>query len=735
MRRLALTTAAAVGTLWLSGWAYASETSDAYGTFTDARDGKTYKTVKMSDGKRWMAENLNYKAGESWCYNDDSSNCAKYGRMYDWETAMTACPAGWRLSTYKDWDDLELAVGGDKMTNKDGSVYWGGAGKKLKAKSGWNDFCGNNGKKPCKSGNGTDDFGFSALPGGVSDGDGDGNIGVVAGWWTATAPNGENVRICGLRSDTDNLINQREGINKRDVFSARCVQVEDAHAVTVLRNGAKAKNGGSHAAGDTVTITAGTAPTGKRFKRWTSANRDVVFADARNATTAFIMPANNVTVTAHFDTPVVVVKSGAVDDSRDDQKYKTVIIGGRMWTAENLNYETPEGSWCYDGDNGNCAKYGRLYNKKAAAKACPAGWLLPTRYEWGDLMQTVGGRCDISDDKNILLKERKWYGADKALKTKSGWDGNRGKNNNGTDDYGFSALPGGYFNSDGFFADIGTSASWWTSSGPAFDHSTYGINIYYRKDFVQEKFYFDEMGFSVRCIRDTSRAINKNEEWKQGKEMGQRDDKKKKEIERQKMEEEQRIENLSTYFTDSRDGRRYRAVKIGGYRWMAENLNYEPKSGDSWCQNDKGFFCGKYGRLYDWNTAKKICPSGWRLPSREEWDNLAVAAGGRKGNGFDKGTVEWDGVSGELRSKSGWDPRFSVGWTDRYGFSALPNGRRKSDGSFRRISVDGEAEWWTVTESGGEAFTRWVGYYGDSMRENKLNKSDALPVRCVADNP
>jgi uncharacterized protein (TIGR02145 family) len=135
----------------------------AAGTFTDKRDGKTYKTVKIG-GKTWMAENLNYKTGNSWCYNNDNSNCNKYGRSYDWNTAKAACPSGWHLPSNAEWDGLGRAVGGvrwvdDREEYASYWVHWKGAGKALKSMSGWDDFKG-------RSGNGTDNFDFSALPGG-----------------------------------------------------------------------------------------------------------------------------------------------------------------------------------------------------------------------------------------------------------------------------------------------------------------------------------------------------------------------------------------------------------------------------------------------------------------------------------------------------------------------------------------------------------------------------------------
>jgi len=103
----------------------------------DSRDGKTYKTVKIGE-QVWMAENLNIKTGDSKCNEDDESNCQKYGRLYDWETAKTTCPKEWHLPSNVEWNKLMNFAGGDK------------AAEKLKAKS-WN---------------GVDAFGFSALSGG-----------------------------------------------------------------------------------------------------------------------------------------------------------------------------------------------------------------------------------------------------------------------------------------------------------------------------------------------------------------------------------------------------------------------------------------------------------------------------------------------------------------------------------------------------------------------------------------
>jgi uncharacterized protein (TIGR02145 family) len=170
-----------------------------YGTITDTRDNKTYKITEIGT-QTWMAENLNYATDNSKCYDDNITNCATYGRLYDWSTAMGfdascnstscnsqiqpkhkgVCPSGWHIPSNAEWDALIAFIHTDKglgSFTSGTSIY---AGKYLKATSGWNDdYRG-------KSGNGTDTYGFSALPGGSSYSDGSfRSVGTFGGWWSA----------------------------------------------------------------------------------------------------------------------------------------------------------------------------------------------------------------------------------------------------------------------------------------------------------------------------------------------------------------------------------------------------------------------------------------------------------------------------------------------------------------------------------------------------------------------
>ncbi|MDR2583182.1 MAG: fibrobacter succinogenes major paralogous domain-containing protein [Fibromonadaceae bacterium] len=253
-------------------------------SFTDQRDGKKYKAVKIGE-QVWMAENLNYNAEGSRCYGEKGlmylyvggkgislspseiqDNCAKYGRLYDWATAMNIdtaynnsgdnslnvilgnvkdkdsvsknilwggsdvkhqgiCPVGWHLPNSDEWivlakfvGDSIAQVGGGSVVANVGDLTLTIANKssnvgiKLKAKNGWN-----------QKGNGTDDFGFAALPCGYSSSaDYFYDFGEVGYWWSATENKATNARSRRFKYNYDNI---DVSINKKiHKLSVRCIK-------------------------------------------------------------------------------------------------------------------------------------------------------------------------------------------------------------------------------------------------------------------------------------------------------------------------------------------------------------------------------------------------------------------------------------------------------------------------------------------------------------------------------
>lgn len=202
-----------------------------YGSMTDERDGKVYRTVTIGD-QVWMAENLNYADSvktpslkrRNWCYNNVAANCDVTGRLYTWAAAIDSvktgcgyencsptlpaqgvCPPNWHLPTYAEWNVLFTAVGGQST-----------AGKVLKSQSGW-----------YSNGNGTDAFGFSALPAGNRFADGQFNYGGrnVCFWCSTEYHTGDAYRMC---LDYLNEKAGNPGISyKGDGYSVRCVKDSD----------------------------------------------------------------------------------------------------------------------------------------------------------------------------------------------------------------------------------------------------------------------------------------------------------------------------------------------------------------------------------------------------------------------------------------------------------------------------------------------------------------------------
>ena len=198
-------------------------------TLKDLRNGQVYKTTTIdipakSYSEVWMAENLNIETENSWCGGGSGTtegDCSVYGRLYTWAAAMAkseescgygytcglsgtvrgACPKGWHVPSQSEWNELFTAVGGSST-----------AGTKLKNTTSWN-----------SSGNGPDDFGFSALPAGnrVRNGSYYGE-GDYAYFWSSTEYDSYNVYRMILDYEGDEAV--LDGSYKSYGFSVRCLK-------------------------------------------------------------------------------------------------------------------------------------------------------------------------------------------------------------------------------------------------------------------------------------------------------------------------------------------------------------------------------------------------------------------------------------------------------------------------------------------------------------------------------
>jgi len=233
--------------------------------------------------------------------------------------------------------------------------------------------------------------------------------------------------------------------------------------------------------------------------------------------------AEAITMLAMLCVAAFAQQKGTFTDPRDGKKYKTIKIGAQTWMAENLNYEA-EGSKCGENNHGGelkdentvyCDKYGRLYDWATAMKACPEGWHLPSNEEWDKLVRYVLSNksvCKLDYDDAI----------GKCLNASSGWE----RLKNGTDTYGFTALPGGLGSKvEGFVSHFGSNSYWWSTS--EYELASYPYYspspeaYYYTTDCCSDYIKANYGGgkskgifINVRCVQGAVRKKNGERKWK-----------------------------------------------------------------------------------------------------------------------------------------------------------------------------------------------------------------------------
>jgi uncharacterized protein (TIGR02145 family) len=467
---------------------------EAIGSFTDTRDGKVYSTTTIGT-QTWMAENLNFDAGAgSYCYGDNGTNCDTYGRLYTWEAAMSGsasssttpstvqgvCPAGWHLPSNDEWTILsDYVIANSAGTSTDD------IGPYLKATSGWG-----------SSRNGTDNFAFSGLPGGLRYESGRYDyVGINGSWWSSTESNNSRVNNRGLIYDQEKFF--WSTANKSDARSVRCL-ANVSPTVRIASVSPKTLVVGSPASfrADTILVfnesSAAVVTWSVNEGVFGSAGTDFLYTPASQGKGIIIAKIVQNGIEA-FDTVYIMVYAGIFTDGRDNKEYLYTTIGNQTWMAQNLNYESTEGSYCFGNIPDYCDNYGRLYTWDSAMGGattssmvpsgvqgvCPVGWHLPSDAEWAELTEYVGGEGVAS------IK----------LKATTGWN----YSGNGTDDFGFSGLPGGYRTNAGHYFNMGRHGYWWSSTESSNSGAYY--RFFYDHDENFDQVASDKLNaYSVRCI-------------------------------------------------------------------------------------------------------------------------------------------------------------------------------------------------------------------------------------------
>lgn len=731
------------------------------GMFVDSRDGKTYKTVQIG-GQTWMAENVNYKTKEgSHCFD-----CKKYGRLYEWNAAQEACPEGWRLPTKKEWKDFYSRLEHPEM---------------LKASSDWTNHNSNDIDYYAFSvlpagryddGNLKDRGNYAQfwsadvnegpyfLPGNntnwseISGGDAAVSVRCVQGVGDEYK---RSESVINLAKNVRNIENGGVFIDPRDGQKYRTIKIgnqewfaenlnynaiasfcydneqENCEKYGRIYDWIAAEHScpdGWHLPDDSewksiaMTMTNDTIPEVRyeddieillyepRYKDFHHPLYDTLnfrlFSRAaprgyKNYEYPHFWSATQRGLSLHFNLwsfgrsvnnrnaadftelfPVRCVNgSTSISENSSFEKLYQLRVqkndttlkikdnrDGQFYKYVTIGSQTwlaenmnykTKNSVCYDNEVSNCEKYGMLYDYDDARNVCPAGWRLPDAVDWAVLKNESSSGEIVEYDVRNLLAQ------------KDDWK----------DFYGFSALRAGYLDEDyKTFDDLGKTAVFWA----------YNKN-YPEETEIQSTFFIGDWHrwgkLSVRCI------------------------KKEKNI------------KYSGSFKDSRDGQKYKTVRIGNHIWMAENLNYESPNEESRCYNDKQSLCAKYGRLYTQDAAKTACPIGWHLPRENEYVILSDAA--KIHNAFN--------TSKPFQATKGWGNKKSQNGTDDFGFSALPGGGfYKTDFTLHKWlagKVGEKANFWTTDgylEINSGNTIAWTG----STRQI-FGGEGMFSIRCVQD--
>ncbi|MBS8122417.1 BspA family leucine-rich repeat surface protein, partial [Candidatus Vampirococcus lugosii] len=430
--------------------------------------GETYTTKLMPDGNQWTSENMRHAptTGNHSCYDNDSANCDEYGRLYDWNAAMTVCEqlgGGWSLPSDDDWQNLETSLGCNDASDKENRCH--GLGRKGNKMGGVLNQLGGYVDSAGKFRSLSSRYGY---------------------WWTSTEGAFSRSNDDVNESERAAIMRKTTGNNPEITrwYSFRTM----SHSVVCVKKG----EGGDKEENKIEEKEVDKEKEEKEENKEKEEKEENKEKEEKEE--------NKEKEEKEENKEECSVNGGG-------ETYTTKLMpDGNEWTSENMRHKPSEGnSWCYDDDSANCEKYGRLYNWDAAMTVCQQlgdGWNLPSDTDWQNLETSLG--CNNASDKGNRCDGL-------------GWDttGNAGK-------------LGGFINSlagnrgiYGDFSELEEKGYWWSSA----EHSHYTNSAWYRlfysKNSNINRYYdYKKTGYSVVCVRDgdeEKKCENKEEENKEEK--------------------------------------------------------------------------------------------------------------------------------------------------------------------------------------------------------------------------
>jgi uncharacterized protein (TIGR02145 family) len=445
--------------------------------------------------------------------------------------------------------------------------------------------------------------------------------------------------------------------------------------------------------------------------------------------------------------------------AHEGHNYSTVQIGDQCWFAENCRYlpsvTANEDSYDvpmyyvydYQGTDVTAAQatsnyetYGALYNWPAVMTEgiCPSGWHIPSDLEFTQLTDFLGG-------ENI---------AGEQMKSTSGW---WSENGNGSNSSGFDGRPGGFAYSGGFY-NYGSNGNWWSSSASD-SSSAWGRYLHDVSGSVFRGTNGRYLGYSARCVIDYTDecgvlngdnstcadccGVPNGDGSTCDGDCGACND-------NSTCLDDCGVVNgdNSTCFTScgddiGHDGYDYSTVQIGEQCWFSENCRYLPEvSPSSEGSETAPYFYvygyqgsdvaaaqatsnyETYGVLYNWTSVMTdgICPSGWHIPSDEEFTELTDFLGG-------------ESVAGGKMKEAGYDHWNSPneGATNSSGWTGLPGGGFYSGGFYSGgFGFNGpNGYWWSASESGSSSLLRTLHTHYENVNRNNASRDLGFSARCV----